>query len=537
MAGIPLQLLNRLRQALLHCEQFESDRRLMAIFTSEPLHPWRFSLPQADSLSSRVDNVIAFLVDKHRSDTKENALVLFVRLLSEQIDEADERHQQLANLALDLEKSNNVIPEPDAGLDQHFSSSAKPAFFLNQNQAIYQWLPVDIVTRYGLERGHFIGIIVGLEDDDIYENLISVERSLFNASNNQYCLKIPTRWWLRIAIKFNSKIPQNDSQVWDEALTLEPNNQLLDYLRNQGLPDEITLGILLEINLLDLNQTLVDTLQSWCNALVNKIFDLSRISIIIHIQSNFVDIEQPILVNLANQIGKDCPHIPIQTLILKEVYMHKCQEQGLDENVRTGASSSNYQERIAALILARSQTDIISDILMDSWVEASKLQDERIPTERDLNACPNTTINDLTWAILRQFSHHEQKVKRLVEQKLKPSLLKPYLYICDFCLGKVATEDFLDNAKDEQILLAVRAGCEIELLPLLEYFRNYGLDRPVFAWILAAQPLDRKSMSEFLKFDKEQRAVFGLCTQEEWQEISSDSEIKEQILTCKRYII
>lgn len=105
MAGIPPQLLNRLRQALLECEQFESDRDLRAIFTYEPLRPWHSSLPQAQSRTSRVDNLIAFLVDKYRSDTKENALVLFVRLLSEQIDEVDERYQQLADLADELERA------------------------------------------------------------------------------------------------------------------------------------------------------------------------------------------------------------------------------------------------------------------------------------------------------------------------------------------------------------------------------------------------------------------------------------------------
>lgn len=105
MAGIPPQLLNRLRQALLECEQFESDREIRTIFTYEPLRPWHSSLPQAQSRTSRVDNLIAFLGDKHRSDTKENALVLFVRLLSEQIDEADERHQRLTDLALELERA------------------------------------------------------------------------------------------------------------------------------------------------------------------------------------------------------------------------------------------------------------------------------------------------------------------------------------------------------------------------------------------------------------------------------------------------
>ncbi|MUG94191.1 hypothetical protein F7734_18080 [Scytonema sp. UIC 10036] len=104
MAGIPSQLLNRLRQALLQCEQFASDRNLRSVFfNNEPLRPWRSNLPQADSLTSRVDNVIGFLVDKRRSDTQENALVLLLRSLSNLIDEEDERHQQLANLASEVE--------------------------------------------------------------------------------------------------------------------------------------------------------------------------------------------------------------------------------------------------------------------------------------------------------------------------------------------------------------------------------------------------------------------------------------------------
>ena len=106
MAGIPPQLLNRLRNVLLECEQFATDDTLRAVVSPyAPLRPWRFNLPQANSIPNRVDGVIGYLVDKHRSDTKENALVLFVQLLSEQIDEADERHQQLADLASELEKA------------------------------------------------------------------------------------------------------------------------------------------------------------------------------------------------------------------------------------------------------------------------------------------------------------------------------------------------------------------------------------------------------------------------------------------------
>ena len=105
MAGIPPELYQKLRQFLLDCEQFESDRALRSVVsTYQPLRPWRF-LPQANSITSRVNAVISYLQDKSRSDTKENALVLLLRLLKDLIEEEDQRHQQLVNLILELENA------------------------------------------------------------------------------------------------------------------------------------------------------------------------------------------------------------------------------------------------------------------------------------------------------------------------------------------------------------------------------------------------------------------------------------------------
>jgi len=115
MAGIPEQLLNRLREALLKCEQFDSDHALRLFFRPhEQLEPWHSKLPESNSPDERVGNLIAFLLDKHRSDTGKNALVLFVSLLSERIGKADERHEQLANLASELERAIESQLKPKA---------------------------------------------------------------------------------------------------------------------------------------------------------------------------------------------------------------------------------------------------------------------------------------------------------------------------------------------------------------------------------------------------------------------------------------
>lgn len=101
--GIPSNLFSRLRQVLLDCGPFDNNRQLGVMFADDRLSPWRYSLPQADSVTDRVDNVIAFLCPKQRSDTQANALVLLLQVLSERIDPGDACHQQLKNLAVELE--------------------------------------------------------------------------------------------------------------------------------------------------------------------------------------------------------------------------------------------------------------------------------------------------------------------------------------------------------------------------------------------------------------------------------------------------
>ncbi len=105
MAGIPSAMYNPLKQALLDCGPFESDAALRAIFVDDRLKPWRDSLPQASNLAARAEAVMAFLVEKRRADTKENGLVLLLRVLSERLNPAAECHPRLAKLADDLERA------------------------------------------------------------------------------------------------------------------------------------------------------------------------------------------------------------------------------------------------------------------------------------------------------------------------------------------------------------------------------------------------------------------------------------------------
>ncbi|NJN13630.1 MAG: hypothetical protein HC815_39350 [Richelia sp. RM1_1_1] len=101
-SGIPPKIYSKLRNALLDCEQFNSVQQLRNFFKlNTPLKPWR-SCWKAGSPSEMVEDAIGYLHDKFRSDTKENALIILVRLLADSIDPGDSRNQILADLAQEL---------------------------------------------------------------------------------------------------------------------------------------------------------------------------------------------------------------------------------------------------------------------------------------------------------------------------------------------------------------------------------------------------------------------------------------------------
>ncbi|GET39958.1 hypothetical protein [Microseira wollei] len=106
MSGIPPEIYDRLYEALLDCDQFDDAGTLRKFFKGNaPLNPWRNHWQQG-SPSKLVEEAIGYLCDKHRDDTKENALVILVRLLANRIDSADSRHQILDKLAQEL---NSVL--------------------------------------------------------------------------------------------------------------------------------------------------------------------------------------------------------------------------------------------------------------------------------------------------------------------------------------------------------------------------------------------------------------------------------------------
>jgi len=135
VAGISSTMYGQLREALLDSGLFANDRQLGAIFAHPDLSPWRHRIPQAPDPASRVNETIAFLLEKHRADTQENALVLLLRVLSGQLDPADECHRRLIRLAEELERtlrreSSHISDPTIAAHPDELSSDVPPVDFI-----------------------------------------------------------------------------------------------------------------------------------------------------------------------------------------------------------------------------------------------------------------------------------------------------------------------------------------------------------------------------------------------------------------------
>ena len=101
------RVLERLRLTLLDCGPFASGQALSAVFVDERISSWRDRLPEADNPTGRVDQLIAYL-HKQYNTAGENVLGLFLRVLADRTDLQNLCHQQLAELAAELEESTQA---------------------------------------------------------------------------------------------------------------------------------------------------------------------------------------------------------------------------------------------------------------------------------------------------------------------------------------------------------------------------------------------------------------------------------------------
>lgn len=108
--GISPEIYSDLRSTLLSLPQFSRHETLRAIFVDKRLAPWRNEIQEGANAADRVNLTIDYLSQRYDSKTDKNALVLLLKVLSDQIDIRDSCHQDLTKLANALERE--LIRQP-----------------------------------------------------------------------------------------------------------------------------------------------------------------------------------------------------------------------------------------------------------------------------------------------------------------------------------------------------------------------------------------------------------------------------------------
>jgi hypothetical protein len=143
MAGLPALLLKELRQILLECGPFQSDRALAAVFAADDrLAPWRYSLPEAYGRSDRVSQFIAAFLSRQNREGQ-NVLVLFLQALYDQAIEEDACHQRLNDVAIKVADATGSALPPLARGNLWRASAAREEETLPANLAGYALPPAE----------------------------------------------------------------------------------------------------------------------------------------------------------------------------------------------------------------------------------------------------------------------------------------------------------------------------------------------------------------------------------------------------------
>lgn len=101
MPGLPSFLLKKLKESLLDCGPFGSDRTLVSVFTDDRIAPWKNQVPEAGDKKERVDLFVShFLHRKNRAG--QSVLVLFLQALHDQAEKEDACFQRLNDIAIEV---------------------------------------------------------------------------------------------------------------------------------------------------------------------------------------------------------------------------------------------------------------------------------------------------------------------------------------------------------------------------------------------------------------------------------------------------
>jgi hypothetical protein len=560
-----------------------------------------------------------------------------LRLILKKIAPSCDRHK--------IRKLENRL---DLASYEPFSPTAKPAYFVDSR--VFQLMPLDIGTIWGLQRSSFIGLLIGFERTEIYENLKNVEFALsqaieVNKKANDSATILPKREWIRLDIDDYPGVFCQKSQIVDAAVDI--SNEVAKNLENNSFLNSTILGFFFEIDAKRIHTGCSERIRSWCDTLLNQLFPSQSVAIVINVihsldenvdhnvetiktqlaeMANFKQIpiewmrldyrlffakimsaqkteygnsfdieEKPGLafcswmyhtmhcslqsrklgvgqryrevIALHEQVRRRYSEEEMQNIyskiteldivldvkavtpeISQELYeqllkiivnfIPQCSREWISAYVKSGILEA---VRAAFIIATHADFYSFSDILMDAWVNAIDIEtfdidilDQDGVLAPDFDNINNLKLEGLFLAFLRMHREQVQSNQKIqpILQKLKsrsPSLQRLY----NFCQN-ANENDFLAHNDPSQFTLAIRADVKFE--QAISHFKAAPLSHlpSAICWLLAAISPSQKNIAQLLQLEPIKRAVFGLCTPQEWQQIKKRQENERQVLDCRR---
>ena len=122
MRRLPNELHKCCRDILLQCIEFDSDASLRTAFVTDELYPFRGGLPEAASVSARVDATLEYLLPKRLSDGRP-VLPLFLSTLRDRYQPGDALRDELGTLGKVVQ---SAMAQPEARPSPSLVPRVKP---------------------------------------------------------------------------------------------------------------------------------------------------------------------------------------------------------------------------------------------------------------------------------------------------------------------------------------------------------------------------------------------------------------------------
>jgi hypothetical protein len=145
MPGISRDLIQGLRKTLRNCGPFDNNSELNDLFFDGRISPWQDRIPTASSRISRINALINSLHTQYNT-AGQNALALFLRVVSDLYEPTTACHQELVELATELESetdststvemSNKEVMEHYVDFDLHIGPDGHAIANSLEGQAI-----------------------------------------------------------------------------------------------------------------------------------------------------------------------------------------------------------------------------------------------------------------------------------------------------------------------------------------------------------------------------------------------------------------